>query len=624
MTGHTEQIGALAFDAGGKLLVSAAADRTFCVWSLGDVYENLGIHGALRSVAVTRGPANGLVVVRGDGEKRLKENDIVLGFVEQGELRTVASPYEFYLAIQKYKPGQHVVLRCRHGAAQPHDVQLTAGQAVDDRQPLFTFYAEPRAPQPRPGARAVDWIGWAPSGPYDVSDSTIEERIGWHFNPSADEPAVVFCAASEYAKFRHPGLLQDLLTNPLDPIRPPDPPPPPTISLRFEQKGIGPPTVDGDKIVRLTVPDVTLHVAIDKFDRELIDTVTWRAYRQDQDAEEEAGRARTPLRAAGFDWWASLDKVDWRRGEQGIEVVFRTNERKPREFTRRVTVRYQPGPPKVTITRPLQVSQESMEQDVHFEARVEAANRLQSQPIVELSHQFEGRELGPWELEPGEDHWVRHGLNLQPGRNVITLTARNGDIPAGADKEAVRRESAPVDVRVVHFQPPAKPLIDLVATASGAEPQAIADERWQLVLGEPKFRVHGKITAPKKARLAQAEWRWGPDGEWQAFENFAVGNAELSVDQSMALPEGADFNKPYQLNCRAKTANGADAAAEITVVYQPLLPAIALTGPPRDSHVVEGPAPAEVMLTAKWEPEAGEPSFEVAIVREPKALPNNP
>src|SRR5262249_33192540 len=154
-----------AFSGDGRFLVTAADDRTVCVWSLTDLDRIVQARGGLPGLVladqngrhvvaeVRRGPYQGLGSVRA--------GDVVAGVGGGGRLGDPGPAAEFHLAAAARKPGESLVVRRLRGGEAPQDVALRLGQAVDERKPLLTLFVARGAPEGERG-----WIGWNPFGPY--------------------------------------------------------------------------------------------------------------------------------------------------------------------------------------------------------------------------------------------------------------------------------------------------------------------------------------------------------------------------------------------------------------------------------------------------------------------------
>jgi WD40 repeat protein len=616
LTGHDERLTSLAFDAGGKLLVSAALDQSVCVWWLGDDYDTLGVRAALSQVAIERiDGGDTLIVVQGDAEKRLIPGDRVLGLVEAGELRRIGDPHEFYSAVRKYKPGQEVIVRCLRGPApRSLDVALSAGQAIDHRLPLFSFYAQPRASQPRAGrprqaAPRVDWIGWTPWGPYDVSDANVEDRIGWHFNPDDRGAPVRFAEASQYASLHWPGLLDDLLRHP---DRPPTPPGPrlPELSIWVEESGHDAQFPDVAGRIHLTGSDATLHAAlVGPFDQRLSEGVFWRIAASPE-------RAMAPADRAAATWSASLDEVDFKRGGQELVVALRTREVPPRAVRLAATVDYRPGAPIIEDVLPAAASSDSQNAKLVFSARIRPSSRRHSRLRVTLVQTADGEVpiRHEWNWDSDGELAIAKDLELIEGQaSEITLSATNADA-AGRDEAS---ETSRV-VRIVHFQPPLKPRIDLIATANDGRQAEATEGRnvRRLVIHSPDFLLDGRIAA--EAKLSMAGWRWDGEDDWRPFAGFVAGRKN-----EWLLHEPITPSKPlaaphlHRLTCRAEAEGGTSAQFELEVEYLPLAPELRITSPVEGTRLRDddGEQPREVALAAAWEPPAERQAFEIEVLR---------
>src|SRR5262249_23571795 len=143
LNGHTGTIRSLAFSQDGRFLVSAAEDRTVCVWSLIDVDQVLGKRGALPGLALTA--RDGRYVVASireggtlPGQGDLRVDDVIEEFVDgQGLRRPPSSALDIHLAMSARSPGQAITLRRRRDGQAAEDIAVVLGQAVDERKPLL-------------------------------------------------------------------------------------------------------------------------------------------------------------------------------------------------------------------------------------------------------------------------------------------------------------------------------------------------------------------------------------------------------------------------------------------------------------------------------------------------------
>ena len=111
LAGHTAVVTSLAFSADGRLLASAAADQTVCLWSITSLGQVLGNAGKILNVRV--GANNGVVIEDAPTNSLLRPRATIEGLVEAGQLRRLSTPAEFYVAMYEAKPGSTVVLRVR-------------------------------------------------------------------------------------------------------------------------------------------------------------------------------------------------------------------------------------------------------------------------------------------------------------------------------------------------------------------------------------------------------------------------------------------------------------------------------------------------------------------------------
>ncbi len=239
LVGHTGRIRGVAFSQDGRFLVSAADDRTACVWSLTDLDSVVQQRGALPGLVLTKSESHYVVarVQRGSPYKpeQLQSGDMIDGYVEgQNRLVALNSALDLHYTAAARKPGQTLLLRRRRDGEGAQDVALLLGQAIDERKPLLTLFVARQGP-----GKPLDWLAWNPFGPYDASGPGIASLFGWHFNAldRPEEPAR-FALATSYPKFRHEGLSHALIR---DGRPPPQPPPvpvePPDIQMFLDPDG---------------------------------------------------------------------------------------------------------------------------------------------------------------------------------------------------------------------------------------------------------------------------------------------------------------------------------------------------------------------------------------------------
>src|SRR5207302_3201894 len=84
-----------------------------------------------------------------------------------------------------------------------------------------------------------------------------------------------------------------------------------------------------------------LHVQVDDFPSELIESVSWQL---------DDGKVMALASAGDFEWSADLGpKLDWTRKLHTVRVVLRAGGDDPRQFPAEVSLRYQPPPPELTL-----------------------------------------------------------------------------------------------------------------------------------------------------------------------------------------------------------------------------------------------------------------------------------
>lgn len=577
LTGHTDPIRALAFSADGKLLASAAEDQTVSVWTMTNVDKTLGVRGMLTGVGVR--PADKVVAVThidadSPSRGRLHLGDVIEGIVDQGRLRPIGPPHEFYDEMTLRKPGSEMTLRIRGKL----DVRLRLGQAVDERKPLFTLFITRPA---RNGDR--EWLGWSPIGPYDSSDRRTERLIGWHINTGDPARPTSFATADQYRKeLYRPGLLKNLvdrgeLTAALGDWDAEDaarPLPEPKTNLWADEVGPDPRKRDGKGQVLVQSKPVILKLRIDDFPLHKIDSATWRLVGQGP---------RHPFdEPMGAEWSADLGTLPWARGEvYQIRVSIKTLEMPPREHTHDIWLRYQPPPP--AIVRGGQAATGKMERIVvrdkaEFEFKASVRPAKGEDVRVDLS-QSNPKLRRP--LRWNEASEIDRRLTLQPGENLIQLTAVNKAALAGEEEH----ETSRLAVAVVYEPPQAKapPQIDIdrIVVPGEQSTELKFTPGTPLVVNEPVVRLVGKIQAD--AKLQQATWAIAPGGELHAFKAFSAGKSMVEVDDPLpALKPGV-----HTVRIQAKTDDSDPAETVITFDYRPRLPTLTLVRPDREVNLAD-------------------------------------
>jgi hypothetical protein len=618
LTGHSAVIRSLAFSDDGRLLVSAADDRTVCVWSLTDIDRTVGEVGGLRGVVLKS--QNGRYLVAGRQRDPsdpplgdLQVGDVIEGIVADGKLQVPHSVAEFHYAAGAHRPGQAIILRRRRGGGAPSDVAQTLGQAIDERKPLFSvFLTEPADGQPR------GWLAWNPLGPYDRSGPELESLFGWHFNrmDRPDEPAG-FALAKEHARFRREGLIPLLIREGrLPPPPEPEPLAPPAMDVYLVPAGT---RVQGDLTV-LREPPTSLGLPFeDGLPLDRVAAVRWQLDDQPPRAMEQGETS----------WSADLAKVDWDRAPHKVTVVVETTA-PAQTFRRTVRVCYVPPAPAVRVLTPGGIGpaqRSGLEVDdpnFRFAAEVTPAKGVRSQARLTWRHRGEvalDRAFGPdFAAQP-----VDAPLRLKPGPNTIELVVSNDNLPKGLEGLGTAR----VGPLTVHYRPkPVDPPVIrtdelvLLPDEPGARPRTVAVETADLgVVEAPRVRLDGKISA--KAKLQSAEWRHA-NGEWKRLAGFTPGGLETAFSETVDLVPG-----PQEIWLRAATANVEGeqvvATATLTIEHHPAVAKVLdLAANPGDPVVQFGAEaePTPVHLSARLAGRPGRPEEKASLLLNGDPLPD--
>lgn len=618
LTGHAGAIRSLAFSDDGRLLVSAADDRTVCVWSLTDLDRTVGVVGDLRGVGLEARDGRYVVAEldRAPGDPPLADlqvGDVVDGIVDGDRLQAPRSVAEFHFTAGAKKPGQSIVLRRRRGAGPARDVSQTLGQAIDERKPLFTLFL----PEPTPG-QPRGWLAWNPFGPYDRSGPDLESLFGWHFNQidRPDEPAG-FALAKEHAQFRREGLLPVLIQEGrLPPPPEPKPLPPPAMDVFLTpvgQRALGDLTV-------LRQPPTSLGLPLEEgVPPERITAVTWQL--DDQPAR--------PMQSGESHWSADLAAIAWDHKPHKLTVTMETSAPVQR-FRKTVKVCYVPPAPSLhavapkDITAALRSGLEVDDPNFRLAAEITPAKGAQSKARLTWRHRGDvvlDQPYGPdFAAKP-----VDVPLRLKPGPNTIELVVANEDVPAGLE-ELVTERLGPF---TVHYRPkPVEPpviqpeALNLLPDESGAQARTLPLATGNLAAIEnARVRLDGRITA--KAKLLSAEWRYA-DGDWKRLTGFKPDAKEFAFREPIDLVPGSK-----EVVLRATTANieGEEvvATATLKVEHHPLVARVSnLTANPADPvlRYGTGDEPVPVRLTAQLHGRPGRPEENATILLNGDALPD--
>jgi WD40 repeat protein len=582
--GHTGPISCVAFSGDGRLLVSTSEDQTVCVWSLTNLGRVLGKLGLLPGVAVTARDGGGVTVgrVAADSPARdgLRVGDVIEGLVEGDALRRLDSPYDFYFAISRFKPGDRATLRLRDGDVA-RDVALTVGQGTDERLPLLSlFFTRPD----RSGER--EWVGWNPLGPYEAADAHAETDIGWHFNTNRPEAPTRFAAAGEYHdKYYRAGLLADLVARGKLTERaaaPKLPAPKLTVGVR---EGAGAaavvpfPDAHGHIVVR--GKSVTLVVRVAERSLDSLGAVVWQVDDGPEHAFDLKGAAGQML-TAPLDLARGVHKISVRAREpEGGAEVYPPETR---------LVRSQPPAPRLKYEGKLSRTVQEPACTLKFDLRAGAAGEpVAVRRTQTVRGQVEDKKEEVVAADPEEPTTLTYDFRLRPGRNLLEIVAVNQKALANFEEA----ETARLAVEVTLIEKAAPPVITLDGVAPDGAPRgrllAVRPGR-PVRLTVPGARIRGKVEA--KEELVKAERAKG-DAAAAPLASFEAGRKELTIDEAVKLEPG-----PQTFTFRAKTAASDEAEAAVTLDYQPPVPTAHLV-PPADDKVYGEKDAGETKLEAE-------------------------
>lgn len=608
-SGHTEPISCLAASPDGKLLASAAADQTVCLWTVTDLNQILGQQGTLWGVFVQKEGKSLLVKRVDEGSQsfgKLQVGDRIEGLsVKEGaKPRTFTSPLEYYNALWDVKPKTKVWLQIdRNGAKQA--VEVVVGQGVDEQKPLLSLFITGGK------GRARQWIAWTPTGPYDASSKDVERYLGWHFNPTRLEAPAKFAGADAYRnRFFKPKLLKALVAygdyhKAIEDIDKPPPVPKPDMNVEVDAQGSRPvlPDAEGHILVRSPDVHVKLAVAGPSLEQHQVQSISWRLVNAKGEPHEIA------LAKAVGQTVSETVQLPPQRGIYRLEVRLRTREANPQETTRLVSLRYQPPPPEIRFDEAWLKSHVDGKPEVPkivreatFDFQAQLAPRGEGQAIqAVLLHQKKAFPL------PAEAR-IKQNLELQPGENVITLRAVNKEALPGYENLETEERTF-----VVVFNKKEAPQL-LIKRLEPVTPRAesvAVDFGRPMVVGVSKVRILGEVKAAEKPDPVVIR-----DGKGDVLATADIRQGEFA--HVLNLRPGIQ-----ELQFSTKTRSSEPANVRLQLQYLPPLPALEVTEPLEDGCLYEGESGPVVDLkgTLTLPPDPRPFKLEIRVFNQDRAVP---
>ncbi len=601
LTAHSNRIQSLAFSRDGRLLASAAEDRTVCVWSLTDLDDPLGKRKRLEGAYLLEEDSR--IVVHLDpeqparGPNALQEGDILEALIEDsGEVRPLPGYEDFAEAISEKPLGEAIQVRVLGEAGAPRDLLVNLVRGVDERKPLFSLFLT-RGETPEDWR----WIAWNPLGPYDASGREIEPLLGWHFNTGKADAPATFAKADQYRQFLREGLLGELIERgelpppvAVRPIKRPE------MTLALDP--VGSVEDSGQIVLRQSPERLDLLVLDRRFPVDQVESVRWQIGDAPAQDLELTGDRR---------WSADLAGREWPKGVLEVRVRVCTKEATPQEFVEARTLRVQPPPPQVdgpSSPRPILVG----EPRFAYKAEVRPAG---GPATVKLIHRLGETTIAEETLnvEAGEPLSIEHPVDLEPGLNTIELIAANVDsLPGFEALETVRLAPLQVHFHKAPAPPPSISLESVVPLQGTEAGTPIPVNGGSIVLSSGRIRISGTIEAEEP--LVQAVWV-DPAGATRPVDGFEPDREKVFVFQEeIDLEPGP---RTFRLRALAGAGDGEAAEALLTVDYQPKVPAVAdlelLPGDPVIYPDPEGSTP-ELQLSARLVEPIDRQDFEAVIL----------
>ena len=298
-------------------------------------------------------------------------------------------------------------------------MQVKLERAIAERKPLVSLFVAPQAAAGQP----PQWLAWTPLGTYELSDQSLEDLLGWHFNTEQADAPTRFAGAARYRGLQRSGLLHDLIMGPAPPI----PLPPPRADLLLDPPGER--DGEGDRVSHQPPSRLRLTVTDRSFPLEAIDSVRWSLGGELEPFPRTGARVWTAefqgRRIAPRQWYDAL-------------AVIRTSEATPQEFTYKHRFRFVPDPPTIEVDKPSQ-SQVVGEERLDVSALIKGA--VEGERLRVRMLQGKGPAAGPDLVEVGPSPLrFEKSIMLQPGANEIVLEAAPADLsPQDGELETHRQ-----------------------------------------------------------------------------------------------------------------------------------------------------------------------------------------
>ncbi|MFN4257919.1 MAG: hypothetical protein ACK4RK_01375 [Gemmataceae bacterium] len=580
---HTQRIHSLAASSDGRLLLSAADDQTVCLWSTTDLDEILGRFGTVWGVYIEQRDKilriSEVTPSSKAAAQQLQVGDIIEGGIFQpgGEVQAFNSALDYYNHMWDMPPGREIQLRIRRDGKQL-TVPVVIEQGVDDKKPLFSlhFAADAKGRQ--------DWIGWSPMGPFDSTGPRVERLVGWHFNPDQLEQGARFAPLGDYRnKFHKFNLLRFLIVHAdLEPaLRDTEKPiPRPDLRMEIRPASGGGTEQDARGHFILREPDVALAARVSgpSLDNLEVESIGWQL--REQRGAKPLQEGQFDLEQAGGQQATHTLRLP-RRGVYQFEAQLRTREADPQLAATGVMLRYQPPAPRIAFADQW-LKDQNLGDDLHattekaaFDLQAQVISGQPGQPVtVEVTNQ---RTKQTFTLKPGA---IRQAVPLEPGENIVTITAQNNDpLPGFEDAEKTRR------TLVVFYKRQAIVRVQV----RGVKPNGPGAEPLPVEPGQPV------VVATRQARL---QGNVAGDEDLQFVEIF-----DVSAHQSLLRLEPKQKTQAFDLKLelrpgsqdfliRSQSLNSDLTESKLTIDYQPAIL----------SFIVDEPADQVSLFEATHEP----------------------